>query len=201
MIDEKEEQILNAALDLFVKFGIRRVTMEDIAKQISISKKTLYKYFESKDAMVEALLKAKLERMEKKFNTVVKDKTLGFEEKIKMLFSFVSMNLKSFNISFVSEIQTSYPVLWERLQDFKSEAVHSSFGKVMEEGFKQGFVRQDIDPTVLVDMYSATLRTIMTPSYILSTNYSKTDIYQMIIKIYFRGILTEKANKEFKLFE
>jgi AcrR family transcriptional regulator len=201
MSSEKEKQILEAALALFVQFGIRRVTMEDIAKQLAMSKKTLYKYFESKDAMVESLLTMKLEHMGHNFHKVSGDDLLGFEEKLKKLFNFVNTNLKSFNISFVSEIQTSYPELWERLQDFKTKAVHKSFGKVMEEGLKQGFIREDIDPKVLVDMYSATLRAIMIPSYILSTEYSKTDIYQMIIKIYFQGILTAKANKEFKLFE
>lgn len=199
--NDKERSIFQTASDLFERFGIRRVTMNELSQTLAMSKKTLYKYVASKDELVAKLMEFRMSRIQSSLEKVVFNDTLSFEEKLKSVFKFFNSELSKFNVSFVHEIQTQHPAVWERMQELKAESIDRMFGTLIREGYKLGYVRQDVDPQVLIDMYTATLRQILTPSYILSTNYSNTEIYNMIVKIYFQGILTEKASKEFALFQ
>ena len=195
-----DKKILNEAKNLFDRFGIKKVTMSDIAETFQMSKKTLYKYFPSKEAIVQKIIIWKKEHITQSLDLIIDDESLNFEKKLEEIFKLINVEMSNFQIRFLNEIRLQFPNLYEQILSFRKNTINYSFRKLILEGIEEGHVRQDIDPTILIDMYIAVLQQMMTPEYILNTNYSNVEIYNMIIKVYFTGILTHEAQENFTLF-
>lgn len=191
---------MEEAKKMFDRFGIKKVSMNDIAEHFQMSKKTLYKHFPSKEEMVRKIISWKMQHIDRSVAEVVDDKTLEFAEKMKRIFKLINREMANYQIRFLNEIRIQYPDLYTETLQFRQNVINKRFRKVIHEGIDSGYVRKDVDSNILIDMYLAVLERIMSPEYILSTNYSNVEIYNMIVKVYFTGILTKTAQEEFILF-
>lgn len=199
MAEHTKNKILETAMQLFMKFGFKRMTMDDLSKHLSISKKTIYKFFISKEDMLECVFEWKKKNIHSKVQTILDDSELAYMDKLNAIFEFLTKQISVFQVEFMTEIQFHKPELWEKLQGFKKESVFNLFNKMVEEGKQQGYVREDIDQTVFVHMYYYTILNLMTPEFLSSVSFTSKEVYHMIIKVYFEGILTEKGRNEFHI--
>ena len=199
MVKHTKNKILEAAMQLFMKFGFKRMTMDDLSKQLSISKKTIYKFFISKEDILECVFDWKKNQIHNKVQAILDNSKLNYMDKLNSIFEFMTKQISDFNVDFMTEIQFHNPELWKKLQEFKKESVFNLFNKMVDEGKKQGFVRDDIDQMVFVNMYYYTILNLMTPEFLATVSYSNKEVYQMIIKVYFEGILTIKGRNEFHI--
>ncbi len=143
-----EEQILKGANELFFRYGIKGITMDDVAKHLSVSKRTIYEKFPNKDAIIEILLRQHLDKHLEDFKKFREVAANAIEEILMMLQPLKEV-FESINPRLLLELKKFHPELWEEFQKFKKTALMETLISNMKRGMKEGLYREDIDVNVL----------------------------------------------------
>jgi AcrR family transcriptional regulator len=143
-----EEQILKGAQELFFRYGIKGITMDDVAKHLSMSKRTIYEKFPNKDAIIEILftqhINSHVEDL-KKFN----HSSANAIEEIFMMLQPMKEIFESMNPRLLLELKKLHSQAWEQFVKFKKTVLKDTLIKNMKRGIKEGLYREDIDISVL----------------------------------------------------
>ncbi len=191
--DQIRDRITGAALALFLQAGFSKVTMDELASNLGMSKKTIYGYFPSKDALVKELVEKTLRTIEAGVDRIVFSRRLDFVEKLKQLLNFVGAMIGNFGPAFSSDLQKHAPAVWQEIDEFRRQKIVRNFGRLFEEGIKQGVFRKDLNPELLVRMFANTVQATLNPTTLAELPVSAMDIFDAIIKVFFEGILTGRA--------
>jgi TetR/AcrR family transcriptional regulator, cholesterol catabolism regulator len=125
---ENKERILQKANDLFMRYGIRSITMDEIASQLGISKKTIYQFFTDKDAMVEAVVNDEMKRNEEGRRIYSQEAENAVHE-IFLAMDGMQEMLKTVNPQLMYELEKHHPAAYKRLKQYK---YHFLFSMVKE---------------------------------------------------------------------
>jgi AcrR family transcriptional regulator len=147
----QEERIIKGALDLFLQAGIKSVTMDDIARHLGMSKKTIYQFFGDKNELVVALVKNRLQEDEREMNAIMESSANVIEEMIKMMKCSEEI-LSRVNPIVFHDMQKYHPEAWQEFQRFKAEVIINKLEELLLKGINQGFIRDDIDVKILATM-------------------------------------------------
>jgi TetR/AcrR family transcriptional regulator, cholesterol catabolism regulator len=149
---ELQERILLKGDELFRRFGIRSITMDDIAKQLGVSKKTIYQHFPDKDELVIEMTKLNIGRH---FNEVEKCCGPASINAIAELFAVnnsVGEMIRSFNPIMFYDLQKYHPKAWLAFREFRNKYVYEKIVDNMKRGIEEGFYRSDFDIEILAKM-------------------------------------------------
>src|SRR6195952_5009668 len=145
------ERILQGGEELFLKAGIKSVTMDDIARHLGMSKKTIYQFFKDKNELVIALAKKKLQEDEDQMNDIISKSTNVIEEMINMMKCSEEI-FSRINPILIHDMQKYHPEAWKMFQNFKADVVVRTLEELLNKGIKQGYIRPDIDVKTLAIM-------------------------------------------------
>lgn len=145
------DRIIQGGEDLFLKAGIKSVTMDDIAKHVGMSKKTIYQFFKDKNELVIALVRKKLEEDEHQIKEIISKSTNVIDEMINMMKCSEDV-FSRINPIVVHDMQKYHPDAWEVFQNFKADVIIHTLEELLSKGIKQGYIRPEIDVKVLARM-------------------------------------------------
>jgi AcrR family transcriptional regulator len=186
-----------SARELFLSRGFVRVTADDIASEVGISKATLYKEFDSKEDILRAVVREFMAEFLGHVDHLIKDESMSFVERLAALFSLVASRLSQLGPLFIRDIQKSVPAVWKEIEDFRREKIIVNFKAILEAGRKQGLFRGDIDPELLLRMFLRLVEEFVNPTAILLSGRSPAETFESVIKVFFQGILTDKGRLDF----
>ena len=141
---EHKERILEKATELFMQYGIRSITMDEIAAQLGISKKTIYQFFTDKDAMVEAVVNEEMMRNE----ADCRDYNLQAENAVHEIFSAMDgmqEMLKTMNPQLLHDLEKHHPAAFKRLKQYKYQFLSSMIRENLERGIREDLYRSEIN--------------------------------------------------------
>lgn len=183
-----KEQIMLAAFDLFSQYGIKNVSMDDIAKSMCISKRTIYEFFEDKEALlIEAMalnsnkLLNKLEQLEEGPYTALEVILLFYEEFMK--------RPRWFNQKYYDDLKR-FPKALQKTDDQKVEFLKKCM-LLFNRGVKDGTFKADVNFEIVALLAKEQTKMIR-PSQAFS-NHSMADVFKTILFTFLRGISTEKG--------
>ena len=145
------ERIIQGSEDLFLRAGIKSITMDDIAKHIGMSKKTIYQFFKDKNELVTSLVKKKLKDDENQINDIISKSENVIEEMINMMKCSEDV-FSRINPIVMHDMQKYHPEGWAEFQKFKAEILISTLEELLRKGMKQGYIRTDIDVKIIARM-------------------------------------------------
>ncbi|QEC74551.1 TetR/AcrR family transcriptional regulator [Mucilaginibacter ginsenosidivorax] len=145
------ERIIEGGEELFLKAGIKSVTMDDIARHLGMSKKTIYQFFKDKNELVTALVTKKLKEDEEQMIEFINKSANVIEEMINMTKCSEDM-FSRINPIVIHDMQKYHPDAWKVFQQFKSEVLISTLEELLTKGIKQGYIRPEIDPKIVARM-------------------------------------------------
>jgi AcrR family transcriptional regulator len=145
------ERIIQGGEDLFLTAGIKSVTMDDIAKHLGISKKTIYHFFKDKNELVVALTKKKLQEDEDQMCEIMSRSGNVIEELIAMMKCSEDI-FSRINPIVIHDMQKYHPEAWKHFQDFKAGVLVHTLEELLTKGIKQGYIRPDIDVRIIARM-------------------------------------------------
>ena len=145
------ERIIEGGEELFLKAGIKSVTMDDIAKHLAISKKTIYHFFKDKNELVVALVTKKLKEDEDQLNDLISRSNNVVEEMINMMKCSEEI-FSRINPIVIHDMQKYHPEAWKHFQHFKADVLVHTLEELMTKGIKQGYIRPDIDVRIMAKM-------------------------------------------------
>lgn len=189
------ETILRETLVLFKKMGIRAVTMDMIAENLGISKRTLYEQFPNKADLIDACISYDINEFKNKKDSILK--SLKNKNVIEKIFSvmFLHINtLKQYSPNFIYDLNKYYEISIEKKASIYS-TITNKIVELIENGKKEKLFRSDIDSEIAAKLVLEQFKYIQNESLFSTEKYSLTEIFEHIIITFIRGIATIKGYK------
>ncbi|PYK61309.1 MAG: hypothetical protein DME43_02700 [Verrucomicrobia bacterium] len=192
--DASRQLIVEAARAHFFSHGFRSVTMDDLADELGISKKTLYAHFPSKIALLEAVLADKFASVEAKLEEVTRYPR-DFSAALHELLSSTQRELDEIKPPFVRDMRQKAPHVFKMVERRRAELIERHFGKLFVEGQRTGMVRKDIPAKLMIEILLTMVQGIMNPPKMQELGMTPKEGFTGIIKIILEGALIRKGQK------
>ncbi|MFZ4435933.1 MAG: TetR/AcrR family transcriptional regulator [Flavobacterium psychrophilum] len=147
-----KDKIINKATEMFLKLGFKSVTMDDIACEMCISKKTIYKYFQNKEVLIEEGTEAVHQQMQVMMNDIVAQKYNAIAENFEFRKRFKKM-FQSVDHSPAYQLKKHYPEIYQSMMAIRLNECNVLFRQNIEKGIQEGLYRPEIDMETAVQFY------------------------------------------------
>jgi len=188
-------RIIANARRRFLARGFRIVTMDDLATDLGMSKKTLYTHFSDKAALLEAVLLDKLHDIDADMERIASRDVSNFPALLRDLCACLQRHLEEIQPSFLWDIQREEPDMFMLVQTRRLDMVHRYFGKVLDEGRKAGLIAKDIPANLIIEILLAAVEAILTPQKMKEMGLTPHTGFLTIIRVVLRGVMTEKGRE------
>ena len=192
---EEKQKILNYAIEIFLKEGFYKTTMDEIAAKLHMSKKTIYRNFPSKEVLVREVMTTHMHSNIEKIKKHI-DQDSNAVEKLFDIFTIVGQAILKVNERMVMDLQFYSPAVWKEVDDFRTRQITANFTKIFEQGKEEGYFL-NIKTELILAIFIASIRAIVNPDYSLSSRISLQEAFMAIIEVLMNGILNEKGKKIF----
>lgn len=190
---EVETKILRKASEMFMTYGIKSVTMNDISKANRISKKTLYQYFDNKaDLLTKALLLQN--QAERKALAMCKQQAKNAIEEVILISHYVNQILLSINPAVVYDLQKYYVEHWDLMRSLQEEHIYNVIKKNLKNGIEEGLYRQDMDIDIVAKLYGGRSDIILDTNLFPIQEYKRTDLHKEYIRYHLHAIVSERGH-------
>lgn len=191
-MEKKKQHIISEAIQLFLKFGVKSLTMEDIARKLGISKKTLYTHVKDKeDLLLQAVISfGKFE--DKQLNEICSSGLNAIDESLEIK-KWVLEMLRNIHPSVAYDIEKFYPSVSKRMKASRHEIVYRSIFQNIVKGQKEGLYRADINPDILAKLYIGRMESIFDQELFPSSTYNVSDVYMEWFIYHVHGMATSKG--------
>ena len=188
----KKEKIVNGALELYMRMGVKSVNMDEVATNLGISKKTLYVYFDNKQDLVNHCFQKHYDLVSEMINT----SAAQFENAIDELFAIdesCSIIMKQINPYLLGELKRYYPNTWALIEQLKQKVLFNIMKKNLNKGIKQEIYRKEIDVDVIAILMINRIDTLINEEVFPLTQYDFRKLLTEIRIYHLRGIATIKG--------
>lgn len=196
-----KDRILQIATEKFIQIGYMAFNMDDLCRDLGISKKTLYEYFPSKKELFQTSAQTVFDEMRSESHAVldkmIENDEFHFFDQLKNMFDVVNKHHKKLKPIFMSDLRKYAPDVWGCTNDFEAER-RGYFDKIWALGTRDGMIKKDINKNVYYLMYFGILHTLMRPDILADLSISSYQALEQIYEILMTGILTDDGYKEFK---
>src|SRR5262249_42918827 len=193
--DSNRQRIVDAARAHFFSHGFRSVTMDDLAEELGISKKTLYAYFPGKFDLLEAVLADKLTSVEATLKEVTRAHPHDFPASLRELLAGTQRELNEIKPPFVRDMRQKAPEVFKLVERRRAALIQRYIGKFFIQGQRAGMVRKDVPAKLIIEILLALVQSIMNPPKMEELGMMPKDGYAGILKIVLEGTLTSKGRK------
>jgi AcrR family transcriptional regulator len=196
--NEIRQRILTKAEEMFQQYGSSKVTMEEIAAALGISKKTLYKHFSNKEHLLKELINSIKCEVSNYIEALIADKSIEFIEKLKLFMNFIAKQGSKMDGPMLNDMMKNHPECWRDVEEFRFKNAHSNLSKLIEQGVKSGIFRKDLNTEVVVLGYVGAIHGLINPTVLSRLPISADQAFKEIVKILFEGIFTTEGRKKYK---
>lgn len=188
------EKIQKGAEDLFMRYGVRSISMDDIARHLSVSKKTLYQHFADKEDIVTLTCQAHLDRSVKDFK-VIRETSGNAIEELTKLSVCLKRNMQDMNPSLLFDLQKYHPKAWSVWLNHKNKFIRESVVRNLKQGIEEGFFRPEIDPEVIAAVRLELVQVAFNEEIFPRERYRLPEVQMQIFDHFVFGLLTDKGRK------
>lgn len=190
-------KILDASEILFRKYGIRSVTMADIARDLGMSKKTLYLFIENKHDLVHKMMKRYIAEEQAMCFKIEEEAENALDELLKVSL-YVQTQVKEINPSLLFDLQKYHRPVWELMDDFHRKDIVHMVENNLRRGVKEGLYRDNLQVELISRLYVG-LMPIVSNSELFPVNKFPTHVlHKEFIRYHIRGIVSEKGRELLK---
>ncbi len=187
-----KEKIIEQATALFLRSGIRAVTMDDISREAGVSKRTIYENFQDKDD----LLRKCLDFLDEGFRIQHEQIVQESENTIQMVFGFLKLGIKAvneINPLFLEDLKRYHLKVWKDVYKINVEKQRVQVLTILKKGINQNLFRKGVDVEIVTILLIEQLRLMNERSVFPREKYSQRVVFENVIINFFRGIATMKG--------
>ena len=196
---QQEAHILEEGFNSFMRTGVKSFTVESLAGRLGMSKKTIYKYFPSKENLVRKIAMFMTSQVEQMFNRIrenEKNPTLQFIKVMEHIAKFASRA----PVQRMAQLKTAYPEVWKDIERFRLKR-QDDFYQILKSAQEQGLARKDLDmkkvATVFINMVNNTFQ----PEFFLANDLAVGETINGFVTIISRGLFNEKGMKAINRYQ
>jgi len=196
-MNERFEQIIQQARDIFMRYGLRSVTMDDICRELGISKKTLYQFVSDKNDLIHKILSQDIRNDEQRMCEwqVV---NLSAIEELLAIQKMVGEKFKNMHSSILYDLKKYYPESWNLVIQHRTGFIIKSVEENILRGREQGLYRTDFNEKVISRMYATRMEAIFDPHVFEGLNLNPAEIYFESMAYHIRAIATPEGVRQFE---
>jgi len=197
-MEEKKYYILEKVGGMYLKFGIRAVTMDDVAAEFGISKKTLYQFFKDKKDLVEQVIDYYLDKSTLDFsgsgNSNAIDKVLAMRNHVVRI-------LKQFNNTLEFDLKRSYPALYEKVHAIKRKRIYEYTVQNINQGIEKGLFRHELDAEFIARLQVGRMLYTLNPDNEIFdiSEMASIKLFDQVMDYHMHAICTEKGIQYYKM--
>ncbi|HEY9118019.1 MAG TPA: TetR/AcrR family transcriptional regulator [Roseivirga sp.] len=197
---EVRDKIVEKASELMLQYGIRTVTMDDISRDLGISKKTIYQYFKDKKDLINTITELHLDIEKTRFESTASDSADSVQELI-LISQCLRASMQDMKMNILNELQKFYPEAWKMYEDFKKNTMMCSITRVIMKGQTEGYFRRELDPELM-----AIVRMEQVQSFILNQNlypkekYTLAEAQMQLFDHFMHGLFTIEVHQLFNQY-
>jgi AcrR family transcriptional regulator len=191
---ETRDRILKAAHELFYSYGIRSITMDDIARHLSISKKTIYLFFNDKHQIVEEACRRDLDSHTEKIHQIAKNAKDAIIEILNTM-DFLGDMFSKMNPNLIYDLQKYHPGAWDHFHIFREQQLLGAVEANLKKGIKQGLYRADLNVRILAKLRIEEVQLGMNPTVFAPTKFNLQEVQLTLLEHFLYGILTIEGIK------
>ena len=185
----KHQHIIDTATDLFLKFGVKRVTVEEICRSAKVSKMTFYKYFKNKTELAEYIIFSILDTAQKEFDSIWKEIST-FQYKIDQFIKLKMIYAKKFSKEFLGDFMNLSPKIHDKVLDY-SRKNQITFIKLIEQAQSKGVIRNDVSIDIITLMLNHFIE-LRDDKRFLNLYGNVEDITSDMLNFFFYGVMGKK---------
>ncbi len=194
---KKLEEIVQQTCHLFKKYGIKSVSMDDIARECGISKKTLYEHIKDKNDLVIKVLEFAESKDGSSKHSLDFDKSLNAVDSMYMVYKGALSFFEDFNLSMEYDLKKYYPKLYKKNLMKRRERLYEKMIQNMNQGIKEGFYRADLNPDIIAKLHILKIESLLQTDIFENDNYSVMQLFKEMFIYHFMGIATALGIEEF----
>lgn len=188
----KDLKILEKVSELFMRYGIKSVSMEDISRQLGMSKKTLYKFVGNKEDLISKVIQLHLEDEKREINSICESSKDSLHEMLNIA-RHVSKVLRQTNPSTVYDLQKYYSAAWAEYESLHQEYVYQVIKNNIEKGIETGIYRDNLDPDIIAKFYVGKSFILVDERIFPMAKYNREKLFLEFITYHIHGIASSKG--------
>ena len=185
--DVNRKRIVAAARRIFFAGGFRSVTMDQLARELGMSKKTVYEHFPGKTSLVQEAIFNKLQDVDRELGQIACDRSTDFAARLQLMFGCIQRHADEIQSPFLRDIRL-HPELFSDLELRRGELARRYFERIICEGRQAAIIREDIPEGVITEIMLAALERIMNPSKLSELDLTPRAAISAILALIMRGI-------------
>lgn len=191
---ELKDRILRIAQQLFMRNGIRSVSMDDIAAELAVSKKTLYKWYENKDQLVYAMMEQHLDTSRHDCAQVQQQASSAIDELFRMM-SWMKQQFAEVHPSIFYDMQKFHPATWQLWMAHKQQYILAQIMDNLHRGVAEGLYRADLDADVLARLRLAQIELAFDAAVFPPQQFDLQRLQHIILEHFMLGVATLKGHQ------
>ena len=188
-----ERRIVDSARRHFFAHGFRGVTMDDLAGELGMSKKTLYACFPSKTDLLRAVVVDKFRAVEVDLERIAAGFSKDGLASLHRLLACLQQHTEEIQPPFVRDIRREAPEIFELVQKRRRQVIQRYFGKLFDECRRAGVVRKDISTRLIIEVLLGAAEAVMNPAKMAELNLTLQAGFSTVTAVVLEGVLTERA--------
>jgi AcrR family transcriptional regulator len=194
--DSARQRIVAEARRHFLAHGFRGVTMDDLATELGMSKKTLYAQFASKNALLAAVIDDKLHSVNADLDRITSESSSDFLAALHLLLGCLQKHSEELQPPFLRDMAREAPELFKSVQTRRRALIQRHFGKILGEGRKAGMIRKDITSDLMVEILIGATDALINPPKLSQLNLPARTCLSAIITIFLEGVVIGKGRRK-----
>lgn len=191
---EVSAKILDSAFNLFMKYGIKSVSMDDLARKLGISKKTIYGFVDNKKDLIEKVIRIHLRKDEADVTEIVNNSKDAIDEMLSICRYFISF-LREMKPTIVFDLQKYYPSIWNIIESEHFSFIEKVIKANLIKGIESNLYRPEINTDIITKLYIIKSKELANEDIFPSKEYPKPESFEQFFIYHLYGVASEKGRK------
>jgi len=191
-VEEKKIELIARCAVVFLRLGVRSVTMEDLAREIGVSKKTLYVHFHDKSELINQIIDQKL-ALDRSVCEMGIEQGENAIDSMLLISRSVIENISSISPTVFFDLKKHYPEAWQKMADHKWGFVYTMFLENIRRGMDEGLYRTNMDPDIIARLYVASTDLIMAGEVYPWPEYHYGKVFLETFRFHIRGMASDEG--------
>lgn len=193
----EEKELFEKVTHLFMRYGIKSMTMDEVARQLGISKKTLYLYVDNKKDLVKKMMELHVNCEQCNMEQTLSDCDNAIDEMMRMS-KEVSTQMKDLHPSVMFDMKKYHPEAFQILLNHKDEFIRKCILKNLENGVKEEWYRSNLNPEIISQFYLSMISSIMNSEIQFDSEQNFHEVHSEMMRYHIRGIASSKGREYLK---
>jgi AcrR family transcriptional regulator len=189
-----KDTLISAAFELFLKYGIKSVSMDDISKKVGMSKKTIYHFIQNKDELVSDVLDKRLKKDECTVEEILKNSENAIAEMVNVTRHILAF-IRGMTPSILHDLKKYHPKAWEIIETRHFLFIENTIYNNLIRGQNEGLYRADFDPTIISKLYVSKSTALTDEDKFPLDQFDRIKLFKEMIMYHLSGIASEEGIK------